>query len=717
MKKLLTRIIPACILCATLIFNVAISDINTTGLDKLRVKTSLNKSQITSTENNEMLILNSSNEENEKIEYAHGASVDDEGDFIFSYNGNTYKNAFERLMAEDGFMYGVDWNYFGSWNNELGVLGDNNIFHKKSPYRPEYVERALYNMKTFGLNVMGCWIGPRGCFEFDEETGLITGLDDTFETNLVKLLESCRKNGMYIVPALLTHRFAESQAHDVYDNRTEQERYDWFVRFYYEEESREAFLNNGVANICNILKEYQDVIICVALTIENGSLANDIETGMMYQNRRGYTWENFATLQNAMDEVVKQYMPNMYTSCEDIGGWPDNMFKYNDLNVDLICPQQYRLDGNFWNQESFMAVRPGYLGEFNFSESGTTMDQYSIEHIDRVMERFYRSAIELGYLGAFNFGWSFGDANQRYSHFLSASTDDYESLRNYVIPVSYIIADSKHEYRGTSGKDVPVLLFNNDSENNYWIGGRNVDHFILERSDNGGKWHVIADNISPFDYQIDNGLIKYTDSTIKEGHTYRYRVTSVYEDGEKVQSVPGNEMKKFTPVECLTDSKGNYIGGFEDGALLGNATQGQTTGNSDGWYCRYGNFAEIRKGSDAHSGEYYLYGSVSEGITDNSYYSGQWQTDLTLESNTMYTLSFYSKNSTGMISVTVSDSETGGVLCWQTYAVDQEKTDSWYKNTVTFSSPDHGKVFIKLMTTDKEDTEFYLDDFSIVEAR
>lgn len=658
---------------------------------------------------------NSAGGAEETVQYAHGAAVDNEGNFTFTYEGKTYDTAMERLMAEDGFMYGVDWDWFGSWSDEMSALGDDNILHIESAYRAPYVERALYNMKALGLNCMGTWLGPHGTFTYDDATGLVTGLDDKFIVNLKSLLESCRKTGMYIVPALLSHNYGSHQSYLVIDGLTDQERADWYFRYYYDEEAREALLENGIAPICEILADYQDVIPCVALTIENGSNLNDIETGMTYTNHLGVTWENFATLNNALHDEVKKAMPKMLTSVEDIGGWPDNLFKYNDLKVDIISPQMYTTTGTFWDVETYMTDRSGYLGEFNYSESPDVMFSTSIEYMDAVMQRFYRSAIELGYLGAFCFGWSFGD-DGRYSYFTSASTDDYETLRNYVVPVSYIIADSKHEYRGTSGKDVPVLLYNNDSETNYWIGGRNVDHFILERSDNGGEWKVIDSNIDPYEAQIDNGLIKYTDNSIQGGVTYKYRVTSVYQDGESVTSEPGNEMTKFVPVEYFTDSEGNYTGGFEDGAAVGNRQNGIETGYSDGWYVMYGKVGEFRSGEDARTGDYYFYGSVADGTSDKLLYGAQLAYTIKVAENAKHTLSFYSKNSEGMLSVTVHDAETDEQLCWTSYRTTGGE-DEWQRNEVQFTSPAHGKVYIKLMTYDNEDTVFYLDDFSVQEAR
>ena len=42
------------------------------------------------------------------VKYAHGTTVDSNGNFVFTYNGETYDSEFDRLMAEDGYVFGIE---------------------------------------------------------------------------------------------------------------------------------------------------------------------------------------------------------------------------------------------------------------------------------------------------------------------------------------------------------------------------------------------------------------------------------------------------------------------------------------------------------------------------------------------------------------------------------------------------------------------------------
>ena len=82
---------------------------------------------------------------------AHGVTLNTDGTFDFTVDGVTYKNEYERILAEDGFIYGIDYNRFGTYAQYAQGLGFNEITGKKSVYKPEYVERSLYNLKALGL--------------------------------------------------------------------------------------------------------------------------------------------------------------------------------------------------------------------------------------------------------------------------------------------------------------------------------------------------------------------------------------------------------------------------------------------------------------------------------------------------------------------------------------------------------------------------------------
>lgn len=653
---------------------------------------------------------------------AHGTTVSTDKDgnkvFTFTYNGKTYDNEFDRLMAEDGFIYGLDWDWFGTWSTNINALGDDPHLGATSRYRADYVERALYNMHALGNNAMGTWLGPQSCFKYDYTTGHVVGLDEKFRKNLINLLESCRKTDMDLVPALLSH----GDNADYYDksvlDKESSEIFDFFLRFYYDKEAQDSYFKNWVEPVCEILSQYQDVIPIVALTIENGTELNDIETGEMYWNR-GLTWDGFASLNNRLHDTVKKYMPNVLTSIEDVGN-PSYMYKYNDLKVDIISPQKYEEDGIFPDNEQWMKTRAGYLGEFNYAHGGDYTD-VSIDYLDIIAQRFYKDARQKGYLGAFYFMWS-TNVQSRWNYFLSGNSDEYEQLRNFAVPVSYIINDLKHEHRGTTGKDKPTLFYNNESTSVYWIGCRGAEGYTLERSDNGGAWKTIAKDIDPIDNSITNGLVTYIDETLPTSGSCRYRVIAHYEGGEKVYSDAGNKTKKFIPIEKFVDSKGNYVGDFEKGdAMFVNEkiTNWVPTENADAF--KWETNGKLGKVVDGGVSGKCLYGNTEDGTSASAGYGAQWNYLLNVTPGATHEFSVkYKTSSTGTICFSINPlteagrgNQIGYVHC---YVPDGTAEDAeWVENRFVFTAPESGKI--ALYSRVSGEGEFWVDDISIKEIR
>ncbi len=643
--------------------------------------------------------------------YAHGVTVDENGNFVFKYDGVSYKNEWERLQAEDGFMYGVDWDWFGTWQQNRANLGYDNIIKLKSQYKEGLVERALYNLKALGFNCWSNWIGPMGMFTYDDD-GFVTGLEPTFTVNLEKLLTSCRKVGIDFLPGLLSGWIGSSDGNSLKDGLTNEERAHKYFRFYYDDEAREAYINNGVKPVCQILSKYQDVIPAIALNIENGSVTNDPTVGMLYSSNGAVTWESFAALQNAMHDAVKEIMPNMLTSTEDIGGWQDNMYKYNDLKVDILG-YNYYTPGNFVDISDQIITRPTYLGEMDVFHDHEDYANVSEAYLSNIRNQLYEKAVKSGYNGAFFYTFSYNETQSKGTFFSGSSVDRCDQLRDFVINMAYSITDLKNEHKGKTGSnDIPVLMYNNGGKDIYWLGGRNVDHFVLERSDNGGAWKTVNDNISAQDNMINNGLIKYTDEALSENVSYEYRVTAVFGSGEKTVSEVGNKFELFVPEEEFVDSKGNYAGGFEQGGLTGT----NTWPNSNGWYKEFDWMPDlgIFKKGDSRTGNYSFFVDVPNGVGVPGDYSARWRYNLTLKPNTQYTLSMWSKDSNVMYGVTII-SGSGEQLIW-TYPAGGEE-GVWTQREINFTSPSDGRIAVRLSNINVNTAQVNLDDISIKESR
>ena len=129
----------------------------------------------------------------------------------------------------------------------------------------------------------------------------------------------------------------------------------------------------------------------IALTVENGyQLVNDPDTGMLYST--GYigatTWENISTFINGLGKIVKEYMPNMMTSVEDVGQeWAQLSYRYNELEyVDIIGRNLYMSSSTVPDPQDLFITKPTYLGEFNVAETGSGL---SGEKAETILIRFY----------------------------------------------------------------------------------------------------------------------------------------------------------------------------------------------------------------------------------------------------------------------------------------------------------------------------------------
>lgn len=94
-----------------------------------------------------------------------------------------FSNEYEHLTARDGFIYGMDYDWFVTNENSGHHLADNHILSTKSAFAPELVYSELYNMHAMGYNAANVWLFNDGQGILFDSNGLVTGLDP----NLLKI--------------------------------------------------------------------------------------------------------------------------------------------------------------------------------------------------------------------------------------------------------------------------------------------------------------------------------------------------------------------------------------------------------------------------------------------------------------------------------------------------------------------------------------------------
>ena len=651
--------------------------------------------------------------------------------FKYEYNNKEYKNEYERLLASDGLIYGMDVDWFGDATQGNTSLGQDTLVDMPSQYNEISWRKNITNIKALGFNCVNVWLlqGGVGGVSFNKD-GIATGLTDDFISNLKSMLDIAREVGIDILPAITPHGLS-SFFYRTVNGLTAPERAYKYYRFYWDgkdSEARNAYYENAVSPLCNILADYQDIIPIVALTIENGTgMVSDAEKGMFLSNGPygSMSWDSFSSFVDGLSDEVKKVMPNMMTSVEDVG-WTSNQFKYNDTKVDLIGRNIYDSSANITDPKDLFITRPTYIGEFNTSE--TESGSYTEEKSMNVILKFFPNAQSVGYKGGFFFSWDRG-AGSGLNMFSKGTADNYEGLRLLAIPLSYQINQMKNEYRNEAyGNEIPVLnkpamFYYTGGKSVYWVGVQNAVKYNVERSVNGGAWEKIAEVSS--DNALDNGLFYYNDNknydvavNYKNTHNNKlpkmsYRVVAVNKEGASSTSEPGNNAEYFIPEELMVD------GGFEEAGKSAISTDSNSVGK---WYQVGYNVGEFEKNpAIAHSGSYYLHIDHAKNIGYHDLdYNAQLKNNVILEAGKKYQLTYWCKNSITAgwaIGVSVRDSKNNE-LC--AYTLPDTEDDEWRLVTLTFLAPDDGKATVTVIFNHKGESEpayGYIDDFSIKELR
>lgn len=626
----------------------------------------------------------------------------------FEFEKQGYKNAWDMLLAEDGFVYGVDYNYVGDNVNFPNSLGSNHLLNKSATYNSYLANADINNMKALRFNATSYWLLQDGQgIQFDDN-GLAIGIDEEFLNNFRDLLNICRKTDMKLLPALVPHGVASNYNDGGPAGNPEQIYYKYF-RYMWDDEALDAFIKNVINPVLDVIYEYQDVVIAVACVVENATdMVDDPEAGFYQSNRYGTTWENFANFVNQLHRAVKAKMPDMYTSIEEAGvndpttGTHEKLYRQNDdLEVDFISENYYNNNGNIEPHSVGLTTRPGYIGEMN--GGGPATDLNAAEYWKSVKNNFHKSAKQGGWLGAFFFSWKAGGVDYQ---MITGNTTDYATYTPWAVNFRYTILDGIYEFRGVKrpAVEASAVMANTGGDTAYFIPGRGAVEFDLERSIDGGTtWQKVnSERITVDDNSTDNGFVKYKDTTLAKGMTFAYRVVSYDDEGNSVTGEPNNFEEFFVPENLLSASDA----GFESNGTMG------------GW--THVNAGKISS-EDKHSGEYSFLVDKSDADNTNANYGADY-IDVTVKPNTMYKLSFWYNcvdfhQNSGASRPYVQLCTTDNINLQATWVT--EATSDWKKVSINASVGNYDKIRIRIVTGDKNVDVFkcYFDDFDIQEVR
>lgn len=485
-----------------------------------------------------------------------------------------FSNTFEYILARDGFVYGCDYNWPADVEYVNHCLGDNHInldCKQTATFNNYQVFTDIYNIRAIGFNAVNYWLlSSLQGVTFDEE-GFVTGIEENFLNNLRSLFEICREIGIAVLPSLQPHGNANSWGGKNAKGETPTYVWNKYFKFIWHKKARKLYIDKVIKPVCKVLAEYQDIILCVGLTIENDTTwVSDMDYGY-YQSDYGTTWEVWTDFINTLHDCVKEAAPNMLTSTEEAGG-TEKLARLSETKVDIIGGNYYHEGAYVPPRELYVTARPGYIGEFNVGDYHG--NNYLGFRWGKKRHEFYKTAKESGWIGGFFFRYS-SDHGDCTMFDPKGSTLSYEHIYEWGYGFRYVIADGIAKHRGEAPEvEAPSLFANKGDRDVFWIPSRSGDKYRLERSFDGGKtWEIAEECIDGKIASVDNGLIKYTDNKIGAGMKYCYRVAVITADGKEAWSLPNNTEEYYVSQNLLKNSDfatGDFSGwttGTHNGAL------------------------------------------------------------------------------------------------------------------------------------------------------
>ncbi|MBQ4332156.1 MAG: carbohydrate binding domain-containing protein [Clostridia bacterium] len=535
------------------------------------------------------------------------------------------------------------------------------------------LRKEIFNLKALGYNILGYEGSPWGeGIIHDQDTGDVLGVREDYLQNIRRFLDICREVDMPVLWAMCFHTSAAVH----YSNL---DLWYFVCQMYSNPEIARHYADRFVRPVCEVLKEYPDVVVMTCSTVELENEINDSQLGnhMDSGDRETYgvTQDDAVHFVKVVTAAMKDVMPDTPVT---IATNSSNFAMYADCDFDMVGRNQYSSNANSIELTQYYATAPMLATEW-----GVSNDVYAESTLSTHWQNFRKSFMNNHYTGWFQWAWE-PTANNGGGHQLlkngAANTYDFRqaTYEQYYYIESYRAAARPEHH--TTGK--PSILYNDGDRTVYWIQPKGVTTYTLERSVDGGPWTTMAKDTGAVT-TTDTGGYRYTyiDNVSPDGSTVRYRVT--------VNGHTSTSNAAVLPTNLVVN------GGFENG--------------KDGWYV--GSHSAITA-AHAFSGDYAVL--VAE---PNQWGLGAQQTGIPVEKNTDYKISFYTKRISG----------TG---TWHLYVKDQNIKDysvngaSWFRQTTgdwtytefTFNSGNSSVVHFHFQAEVANAGSFAIDDVRMVKV-
>lgn len=518
----------------------------------------------------------------------------------------------DKILERDGYLEGIMFPWFTHSSLGHGLAGNDLMVEYVSnswgtvgmeQWGVAKIYREIYNLKALGFNIMGYEGSPYGEGVVYDANGDVLGIDEEYVSNIRVFLDMCREIGM---PVAWTVTFHSTSLNDYYADG----KYAWDIisQAYANPVVADHYAERFVKPLCDVLNEYQDVVVLMVSTVEVENEINDSEIGNHFGGTRflyGTNQENMLYFLNAVTEAVKEKMPNVPRT---LAANTKDMTIYEGIDFDFLGVNNYTINATVPSIDSMKATLPMLGTEFGLGDSVQVEDEvWTIKAI-----RFRENFIENGYVGWFHWCWSAQGYGGSYD-LLDKDGKSQTDFRAGAYAIKYNADNYRAAHRGEElTLTTPVLFCNTGSGTVEWISSPQASYITLERSMDGGKtWTTLLNKVDPTAYES-NFKGQYIDEEIAnwtEGGTVCYRVTAEDDWGDKAVSEPNNVAEILGPAINLVGELNNS---FEDG--LNNwiewGTNAATSEDGTGKY-----YAAAVKHESATDGEYVL---------EFQYLEGEW---------------------------------------------------------------------------------------------
>ncbi len=432
------------------------------------------------------------------------------------------------MEANDSYL-GEDGSTKDYWQDMAKIGIDN--------YDNTQLEMEIFNLKALGYNMMAYAGSPwaEGRVN-DTDTWETTGVRSEYLTNIRKFLNICRKVGMPVCWYIHFHSSAVPNYASL----------DMWYRIDQVKANKayaDAYAENFVKPVCEVLKEYRDVVVMCGIADETFNEINDSnfpKEDSLLEGKRdqyGVTEEDSMYFHAQIGQMVKQVMPDMPTTCADNA---DQYAMYGDAILDMPGRNQYSSSTNpNSNPEDGWATGPYLAGEYGMggSSGAYTEDTWSTTMVGK-----RQAYLNAGYSGFFqwayepNFKTAGASAPNGNQMNRQGGTTPYDlrtgCYKGYYWAMKQQNPDDSNAanapsamyYCGTSLKLTSGGTVDFKGKV-YYIRPENNATVTVQRSVNGGAWTTISGTTS---YDTDAGSHRacLTDSSAPSSGTVQYRVTA-----------------------------------------------------------------------------------------------------------------------------------------------------------------------------------------------